>query len=169
MKGNFPSGNEKKRTYFRFEVEKYFQFAVGAALLCADGTTILGDWKDHNVSCKRCQEQKLWVYFILISWIIFSLSKVAMWRTHPMVWPSVQRGQQQWRCCDHHFIVIMSDFWEKYLKLSGAPLWFAQTFLSRPSSSILIGCFESHRWRIGKTTSNRRRMVVNYELEKLLG
>ena len=33
----------RKRTYFLFEVEKYFQFAVGAALLCADGTTILGD------------------------------------------------------------------------------------------------------------------------------
>ena len=23
--------------------------------------------------------------------------KVAMWRTHPMAWPSVQREQQQWR------------------------------------------------------------------------
>ena len=37
--------SREKRTYFLFEVEKYFQFAVGAALLCADGTTILGDWK----------------------------------------------------------------------------------------------------------------------------
>ena len=40
----------------------------------------------------------------------------------------------------------------------GAPLRFAQTFPSSSSSSILISCFESHRWRIGKTPSNRGRV-----------